>query len=108
MFKGDYKVYVSSLRDREIVVLDLHAKPAVAGRIKLSGQPNKLILYRARDTLFAAVDKSDAVAVIDTDRDSVVVSISTTAAPSLFPNQVRFRGSNPNRLALATECHTLS
>ena len=107
MFKGDDKAYVSSLRDREIVVLDLHAKPAVAGRIKLSGQPNKLILNRAQDTLFAAVDNSDAVAVIDTDRDSVVASISTTAPPALFPNRERFRGSNPNSLALSPDEHTL-
>src|SRR6476469_7093881 len=47
-FKGDDKAYVSSLRDREIVVLDLHTTPAISVRIKTHGQPGKMILNRAQ------------------------------------------------------------
>jgi YVTN family beta-propeller protein len=45
--KGDQKAYVSSQRDREIVVLDLSTPaPTVSGRIPVRGQPNKMILNR--------------------------------------------------------------
>src|SRR5262249_28779932 len=61
--RGDNTAYVSSPRDREIVVVQLGAAPAVTARIPVSGQPNRLILNRAQDRLFAALDNADAVAV---------------------------------------------
>ena len=70
VWKGDGKAYVSSLRDREIVVLGVTGDvPTVQGRIKITGQPNKMILDRAGGRLYAAVDNSDTVAVIDTETD---------------------------------------
>ncbi len=107
VFKGDDKAYVSSLRDREIVVLDLHDAPKVVRRIKIHGQPNKLILNRAHTLLFAAVDNSDSVNIIDTAKDQVVAAIKTTAPPSIFPNKGTYKGSNPNSLALSPDEHTL-
>lgn len=45
--KGDQKAYVSSQRDREIVVLDLSTPAStVSGRIPVRGQPNNRILNR--------------------------------------------------------------
>src|SRR5262249_16171315 len=38
VFRGNDKAYVSTLRDREIVALDLRAVPAVSARIKTRGQ----------------------------------------------------------------------
>src|SRR5258708_12804479 len=46
VFKGDERAYVSIMRDREIVVLDLRPAPSVAARIKLRCHPNKLILTK--------------------------------------------------------------
>lgn len=107
VFKGDDKAYVSSLRDREIVVLDLKGAPKVANRIKIHGQPNKLILNRAQSLLFAAVDNSDSVNIINTSSDQVVATIKTTAPPSIFPNKGSYKGSNPNSLALSPDEHRL-
>lgn len=107
IFKGDSKAYVSSVRDREIVVLDLSASPAVSGRIKIQGQPNKLILNKAQTLLFAAADNNDSVAVINTATDKVVATIKTTAPEKVFPNKARFKGSNPNSLALSPDERTL-
>src|SRR5260370_23665044 len=52
LFQGNEKAYVSSLRDREIVVLDVHAVPTIAGRIKLHGQPGKIILNKTQTLIF--------------------------------------------------------
>ena len=107
VFKGDDKAYVSSLRDREIVVLDLKGTIRVANRIKIHGQPNKLILNRAQNLLFAAVDNSDSVDIIRTSTDQVLATIKTMAPPSVFPNKGSYKGSNPNSLALSPDEHTL-
>jgi YVTN family beta-propeller protein len=106
-FKGDDRAYVSSVRDREIVVLDLHSAPAVTGRIKLRGQPTKLILNKAQTLLFVAEDNSDSVTIINTASNHVVANIKTTAPESVFPNKGTFKGSNPNSLALSPDEHTL-
>src|SRR5215831_13800698 len=48
--------YVTSQRDRELVVLDISGLPSVRviTRIRLLGQPNKLILNYARTRLYVA------------------------------------------------------
>src|SRR5437016_5896073 len=78
-FKGDDKAYVSSLRDREIVVLDVRAEPRVSARIKVQGQPNKMILNRAQTRLFAAADYSNSVVMIYADADRFPATIKTSA-----------------------------
>ncbi len=107
VFKGDDKAYVSSLRDREIVAVDLHAAPKIAGRIKVRGQPGKLILNQAQSLLFAAADNSDSVVIIDTRTDRVVAEIKTTAPEGIFRNRGDFKGSMPNSLALSPDEKTL-
>jgi YVTN family beta-propeller protein len=107
VFKGNDKAYVSSLRDREIVVLDVRSTPKIASRIKIHGQPNRMILNQAQSLLFAAVDNSDSVDIIDTSSDQVVSTIKTTAPAGIFPNPDSYKGSNPNNLALSPDEKTL-
>lgn len=107
IFDGDDRAYVSSSRDREIVVLDMHAGPAVKGRIKTTGQPNKLMVSHGQARLFAVMDNSDSVALIDTGAGRVIANISTTAPQDLFRNNKKLRGSNPNSLALSPDQRTL-
>jgi DNA-binding beta-propeller fold protein YncE len=107
VFKGDEKTYVSSIRDREIVVLDTGSSPKVLRRIKIHGQPNKMILNKGETLLFVAVDNSDSVNIINTSSDQVVASIKTTAPSRIFPNPGKYKGSNPNSLALSSDEHTL-
>ena len=106
-FAGDDKAYVSSLRDREIVVLSLKPTLAVSGRIKTHGQPGKLIVNRAGTLLFAAADNSDSVVIVDTAKDKIVAEIKTTAPAGIFANRAGFKGSNPNSLALSPDEKTL-
>ncbi|HSK43749.1 MAG TPA: bifunctional YncE family protein/alkaline phosphatase family protein, partial [Candidatus Binatia bacterium] len=106
-FSADNKAYVSSLRDREIVVLAVKPSLAVTGRIKTHGQPGKLIVNRAGKQLFAAADNSDSVVIVDTAKDKIVAEIKTTAPAGLFANRTGFKGSNPNSLALSPDEKTL-
>ena len=107
VFHGEDKAYVSSLRDREIVALNLKPVPAVAARIKLRGQPGKIILNKAGSLLFAAADNSDSVVIINTATNRVVAEIKTTAPQGTFANRGGFKGSSPNSLALSPDEKTL-
>jgi DNA-binding beta-propeller fold protein YncE len=106
--KGNDTVYVSSIRDRQIVIASLGANPAVVKYIPVSGSPNKLILNKAETLLFAAADFTDTVDVLDTTTDKVVETISTTAPQGWISEKTReFRGSMPNSLALSPDESTL-
>jgi YVTN family beta-propeller protein len=99
--KGNGKVYVSSQRDREVVVLDIAgAQPAVVGRIAVGGQPNRMILNRDQSRLFVANGNSDSVSVVDTARDTVLDEFNVTAPKRVLTKADKLRGANPNSLAL--------
>ena len=67
------KAYVSSMRDREIVVINLRAQPPqVDHRIGVSGQPNRMIFNGAGTRLFVANGSSDSVSIIDTATDQIL------------------------------------
>lgn len=105
--KGNNTVYISSIRDREIDVVDISAAPTVTARIKVPGQPNKMLLNSDASRLFVAQDNSDSVAVINTDSDRVVGEISVTAPNESFHNKHGYKGVNPNNLALSPDEKTL-
>lgn len=107
VFKGNDKAYVSSLRDREIVVIDLHSAPAITARIKTRGQPGKMILNPAQTVLFAVADNSDSVVLIDTAKDRLLSEIKTVAPAGVLPSRPNFKGANPTGLALAPDNRTL-
>jgi YVTN family beta-propeller protein len=105
--KGSSDAFVSSLRDREIVRLHISPKPTISARIKVKGNPNKMVLNRDGSRLFVACDNTDTVAVIDTRSNRVIETIDTTAPPGVFPEAQRLTGSGPNDLALADDERTL-
>ena len=109
--KGDEKAYVSSVRDREIVVVALGQDggdgPHVASRIAVRGTPNKMILNRSSSRLYVACDNSDSVAIVDTESDRLISQFAVTAPKDVFLNPRGFKGSNPNSLALSPDERTL-
>jgi DNA-binding beta-propeller fold protein YncE len=111
VIKGDDKAYVSSLRDREIVVVALKQgggdAARVAARIAVRGTPNKMTLNRSGSRLYVACDNSDSVAIIDTERDRLISQFGVTAPKDVFLNPRGFKGSNPNSLALSPDERTL-
>ena len=99
--------YVSSERDREIVVVGLGATPQVKTRIKIDGVPNRMLLNADQSTLYAVADNSDAVYAIDTAKNAVVEKIPATAPPGLLRGPQHFGGASPNALALSPDGGTL-
>jgi DNA-binding beta-propeller fold protein YncE len=105
--QGDQKAYISSPRDRELVVVQFGASASIATRISVPGQPNRILLNRAQDRLFVALDNADAVAIIDTGGDRVIASFNVTAPPALLTGNRLPKGANPNSLALSPDERTL-
>ena len=113
--KGNDVAYVSSLRDREIVVVNLGKSPggestkaAVVARIKVNGNPNRMVLDRAGRYLFVAEDNSDSVDIIDTQSNKVAKSIKIAGSSELVPDRLlHYRGLSPNSLALSSDERTL-
>ncbi|MCU1339445.1 MAG: hypothetical protein JWO19_5026, partial [Bryobacterales bacterium] len=101
------QAYISSPRDREIVVVQLDQVPVVTARIPIAGQPNRILLNRAQDRLFVAVDNADAVAVIDPASNKVIASFGVVAPAGLLPSANLPKGANPNSLALSPDERTL-
>ncbi len=106
--KGNGKVYVSSIRDREIVTVDISGSaPRIVGRVPVNGQPNKMVLNKAQTLLYVALDATDQVALIDTANDRVKAYIDVTGPAATFENRAGLKGSNPNSLALSPDERTL-
>jgi DNA-binding beta-propeller fold protein YncE len=98
--------YVSSVRDREIEVVNLTLPPSVAARIPVKGQPNKMTLNMAQSLLYVAEDQSDTVDVIDTTKNVVLESIPVVASmlpASLAQSKFALKGANPNSVTLSPD-----
>ncbi|HEY0791885.1 MAG TPA: hypothetical protein VGD78_12550 [Chthoniobacterales bacterium] len=109
VLRGNTTAYVSSIRDREVDVIDLSAaQPTVAARIKVSGNPNKMILDRAEKFLYVTEDNSDILDVIDTSTNAQVQSIRVTAPNNyVYDKEMRYPGASPNALAFSPDELTL-
>ncbi len=102
--KASNTAYVSSLRDREIVVVDISATPTVTTRIKVTGQPLKMTLSASQTTLYAAEDQTDSVAVIDTASNQLVLEADASApAHAIARSRRRLRGNNTNSVTLSPD-----
>jgi YVTN family beta-propeller protein len=104
--KGNDTLYVSSERDREIVVVSLQgARPSITARIALEGNPNKMVLDSAQQRLYVTADNSDLLYVISTSRNAVISKVKT-AAPPWLGEVNHLTGSSPVSVALAPDGHT--
>jgi YVTN family beta-propeller protein len=84
--KGNRTAYVSSDRDREVVVIDISSAAAgrLIKRIKLDGNALGMTLDAAGSKLFVAEDNADQVAVIDTASNTVVAKIDARAPAGML------------------------
>lgn len=102
------KAYVASERDREIIALGVSRKGlAVRARIHTRGQPVFLLASGRSLRLYAALDNTDAVAVIDPMSDRVIEEIPTAAPPVLRARIGHLGGAGSNSLALSADARTL-
>jgi DNA-binding beta-propeller fold protein YncE len=102
--QGSQTAFISSARDREIVVVDLTADAlAVTDRIEVKGQPTRLALNPQQTRLYVAESSSDAVAAISTKSHKVLEEIGTTAPKWAFANEAGFKGSIPNSVTVSPD-----
>jgi YVTN family beta-propeller protein len=112
--EGTATAYVSSIRDREIVAVNLNgAAPAVSARIKVKGQPNKMTLNRDHSLLYVVEDQTDTVEVINTATNTIAGTIPVIAPAAVMPassqylddnkNSVKRTGANPNSVTLSPD-----
>ena len=84
--KDNGLAYVTSDRDREVVVIELGAtKGRLVKRIKLEGNALGLTLDASERRLYVAQDNADQVAVIDTRKNAVIAKIDARAPEGLLP-----------------------
>jgi hypothetical protein len=102
--------YVSSIRDREIDVVNLTGTAAVTARIPVKGQPGKMTMNQAQTLLYAVEDQSDTVDVIDINPshtstvNTVLETIPVIAPPSVVPSALaQYTGANPNSVTLSPD-----
>ncbi|HEX4230905.1 MAG TPA: beta-propeller fold lactonase family protein [Bryobacteraceae bacterium] len=109
VIKGNGTAYISSIRDREIDVVDIGSSaPTVTKRIKVKGAPNKMVLNAAQSTLFVAEDESDTVAMIDTSTNTLSSEFPVGAPAGLLPNnRANLTGNNTNSVTLSPNEKTL-
>jgi YVTN family beta-propeller protein len=75
--------YVSSDRDREVVVVDISAGKLIK-RIQLDGNGLGLTLDKSQRKLYVAQDNADQIAVIDTTTNEVIETIDARAPGGLL------------------------
>jgi DNA-binding beta-propeller fold protein YncE len=98
------KAYVSSIRDREIVVVNVGDSPSIITRIPVKGQPNKMTLNGTQSLLYVAADMTDTVEVIDTAQDRIVETIPVIAPASVMPYALlQYKGANTNSVTLSPD-----
>lgn len=107
--KGDGTAYVSSDRDREVVVVDISAATAgrLVKRIKLDGNALGMTLDAAQSTLYVAQDNADQVAVIDTASNSVTARIDARAPAGVLHHANAQTGAATFAVTLSRDGGTL-
>jgi YVTN family beta-propeller protein len=104
---GVDRAFVGAERDREVIEVSAgEAGLKLVRRIRTAGQPTALAAGPA-GRLYAALDNSDAVAVIDTRADKVAETVPTVATPGLMKGWKFKGGANSNALALSPDGKTL-
>jgi YVTN family beta-propeller protein len=102
--KGNDTAYVSSIRDREIVVVNFAAAPKTVQRVRVPGQPNRMVLNSSQSTLYVAQDNTDSVAVIDTGSNRLVANIPVTSPAGLLPQaKLKLKGNDTNSVTLSRD-----
>ncbi len=94
--------YISSTRDRQVVVLDVSSPTAakLVGRIALDGNPYGMAFSADQATLYVAEDNSDQVAVIKTQTNAVEQKIDVRAPAGILPGY-RQTGAAPFAVTLS-------
>ena len=97
--------YISSTRDREVVVVDISGKAGrLVGRIPLAGNPYGMTI--SNGTLFVAEDNQDRVAMIDLASNTLIREIDVRAPAGVISGP-RYTGTAPYAVTVSPDNKTL-
>ena len=97
--------YISSTRDREIVVVDVSGKAGrLITRIPLAGNPYGMTV--SNGTLFVAEDNQDRVGLINLASNALVGEIDVRSPAGLIPGP-RYTGTAPYAVTVSPDGRTL-
>src|SRR6185295_18489722 len=107
--KDNGTAYVSSDRDREVVVVDVSSATAgrLIKRIKLDGNALGMTLDESQSRLYVAQDNADQVAVIDTSTNRVTTRIDARAPAGMLPSGRKYTGAATFAVTLSPDGETL-
>ena len=106
--KGNGTAYVSSDRDRQVVVVDVSSPAAghLITRITLDGNALGMTLDESQSKLYVAQDNADQVAVIDTSTNTVTARIDARAPAGTLPGP-KYTGAATFAVTLSRDGDTL-
>ena len=106
--KGNGTAFVSSDRDREVVVVDISSPTAghLLTRIKLDGNALGMMLDASQSRLYVAQDNADQVAVIDTSSNTITTKIDARAPAGMLPSP-KYTGAATFAVTLSRDGSTL-
>lgn len=107
--KDNNMAYVSSDRDREVVIVDVSSPTAghLIKRIKLDGNALGMTLDVTQSKLYVAQDNADLVAVIDTATNQVIRKIDARAPADMLSGNIRYTGAATFGVTLSPDSKTL-
>ena len=109
VIKGNDTAYVSSDRDREVVVVDVSSltQGHLIKRIKLDGNALGMTLDPLQSKLYVAQDNADQVAVIDTSANKIATKIDARAPAGMLPRHQKYTGAATSAVTLSPDGSTL-
>jgi YVTN family beta-propeller protein len=109
VIKGNTTAYVSSDRDRQVVVVDVSSPTAgrLIRRIQLDGNALGMTLDESQTRLYVAQDNADQVAVINTQTNQVVAKIDARAPAGMLPRGQKYTGASTSAVTISPEGDTL-
>ena len=107
--KGNNTAYVSSDRDRQVVVVDISSPTAgrLSGRIQLDGNALGMTLDKSQSALYVAQDNADQVAVINTHTNRLVAKIDARAPAGMLPRGRKYTGAATSAVTISPDGDTL-
>ncbi len=109
VMKGNGTAYVSSDRDREVVVVDVSSPTAghLITRIKLDGNALGMTLDASQSRLYVAQDNADQVAIVDTSTNKVIAKIDARAPNGMLSGGQKQTGAATSAVTLSPHGDTL-
>ena len=107
--KGNETAYVSSDRDRQVVVVDVSLPTAgrLVRRIQLDGNALGMTLDESQTMLYVAQDNADQVAVINTQTNQLEAKIDARGPAGLLPPGRKYTGAATSAVTISPDGNTL-